>query len=164
MSICVEWTAKSCLYWKTLWTNIQNIFLQKLIVAHRNRHNLPGTKQSLGSHFTLAFPSSFKLIRSKSKSLLKPSVLFRTMRPVKPSQRAWRGGKHRQRQRQRWAQRDRDELRARLRPLRDDMENTTVMPVFCQLPLEDIEACQSNLLQKYGCCVEYHGIWLLLTM
>lgn len=43
------------------------------------------------SVLTLAVPSSFRLMMSKSKSLLRPSVLLRTMCPVSPSHCAYRG-------------------------------------------------------------------------
>ena len=39
---------------------------------------------------TLVVPSSFRLMMSRSKSLLNPSVLFRTICPVRPSHCAWR--------------------------------------------------------------------------
>lgn len=38
---------------------------------------------------TFTVPSSLRLMRSKSKSFLSPSVLLRTMRPVRPSHWAW---------------------------------------------------------------------------
>lgn len=44
------------------------------------------------SALTLAVPSSFRLMMSKSKSLLRPSVLLRTMCPVSPSHCAYRTG------------------------------------------------------------------------
>lgn len=43
------------------------------------------------SVLTLAVPSSFRLMMSKSKSLLRPSVLLRTMCPVSPSHCAYWG-------------------------------------------------------------------------
>lgn len=42
------------------------------------------------SVLTLAVPSSLRLMMSKSKSLLRPSVLLRTMCPVSPSHCAYR--------------------------------------------------------------------------
>lgn len=38
---------------------------------------------------TFSVPSSLRLIMSRSKSFLKPSVLLKVIRPVKPSHRAW---------------------------------------------------------------------------
>lgn len=47
---------------------------------------------------TLAVPSSLRLMMSKSKSLLRPSVLLRTMCPVSPSHCAY--GEEMQRERE----------------------------------------------------------------